>query len=329
MTPDLSRTDARRGLVIGWMPVSMRSQSLANRLGFGIRLLGRTGFRRPWTAPLAYPVQAARTIGAILRARPRALVVVAPPFVVPIVALPVARLVRARMAVDIHTGALVDRRWRWSVPLLAWACRRAGLAIVTLPSLAETLRARGVETAVLPDPLPDLVPRSDGGADGVVAVCSWAPDEPIDALIRAAIGRPWRLAITGRPGRVVETPDNVRLTGFLDDAAYVDLLAGAAVVVVLTTRDETLLSGAWEAIALGRPLVLSSTAALRSTFGEGPAYVEPTAESIAAGIESVLADHAAASAVTAQLRDRFLAENDLAVRRVASHLAPGSEPVSR
>jgi glycosyltransferase involved in cell wall biosynthesis len=250
--------------------------------------------------------------------------------------VPVARLLGARIAVDIHTGALVDRRWRWSVPLLAWACRRAGLAIVTLPSLAAGLEARGVRTAVLPDPLPDLVPgdavrdTADGDRPSrVVAICSWAPDEPIEALIASAAGRPWQLSITGRPRGAVEAPANVRLTGFLDDREYVDLLAEADAVVALTTRGETLLSGAWEAIALGRPLVLSDTEALRSTFGAGPPYVRSDAASIAAGIASVLADPAGSAGVAARLRERFLHENDAAVGVVAQHLIPGAKPVSR
>jgi glycosyltransferase involved in cell wall biosynthesis len=327
-------------VVIAWMPVSQRSSTIAQRLGFDLVLIGRSGFRRAWTAPLAYPWSAIRTIATLVRRRPRAAIVAAPPFVAALVALPFLAALRAPLAIDAHTGALLDRRWRWSVPILAWLGRRSVAVVVTLPSLEEPLVALGVPTLVIPDPLPRLSPgdrapergvaADRGPADGpaadpaggrpsVVAVCGWGLDEPIDALVASAEGRPWHLTITGRPSRAVPTPPNVRLAGFLDHAAYVALLAAADVVVVLTERDDTLLSGAWEAIALERPLVLSGTRALRSTFGEEVTYVEPDAAAIAAGIDATLADETAATRV-AGLRVRFAADNDAALARLAERL---------
>ncbi len=99
-----------------------------------------------------------------------------------------------------------------------------------------------------------------------------------------------------------------------------DLLAAADVVVVLTDRDDTLLSGAWEAIALARPLVVSGTRALRDTFGDAVTFVDSDGPSIAAGIDAVLADAAAAPARSAALRDRFAAANDAALARLAARL---------
>jgi glycosyltransferase involved in cell wall biosynthesis len=317
-------------VVIAWMPVSQRSASIADRLGYDLVLVGRSGFRRAWTAPLAYPLSAVRTIVALVRLRPRSAIIAVPPFVAPLVAWPILRALRAPFAVDVHSGAVLDRRWRWSLGLLAWTSRRGVAAVVTLPSLEVPFAERGVPTLVLPDPLPRLVPpdapsRSPSTAAGdertpvVVAVCGWGDDEPIDALVAAAAGRPWRLVLTGRPRRDVETPANVTLAGFLEDDAYVAQVASADVVAVLTERDDTLLSGAWEAVALGRPLVLSGTRALRSTFGEGVAYVEPTPASIAAGVDAVLADPDAAGRV-AVLRERFARDNDAALAALSARL---------
>ncbi len=316
-----------RGVVIAWMPVSQRSTTIAERLGFDLVLIGRSGFRRAWTAPLAYPWSAIRTVWTLLRLRPHAAIVVAPPFVAALVALPFLAVLGAPVALDAHTGALVDRRWRWSVPILSWLGRRSVAVVVTLPSLAAPLAARDVPTLVVPDPLPRLAPSAGAGPAPrddrparVVAVCGWGLDEPIEALVAAADSRPWRLTLTGRPRRGLATPDNVTLAGFLDDAAYVDLLATADAVVVLTDRDDTLLSGAWEAIALARPLVLSGTRALRDTFGDAVTYVAADATSIAAGIDAVLADAAGAPARSAALRDRFATANDAALATLAALL---------
>ena len=325
MTPAAGRGRAR-GVVIAWMPVSQRSRTLAERLRFDLALVGRRGFRRAWTAPLAYPWSALRTLVVLVRRRPRAVIVVAPPFVAPLVVLPIAAVLRARWAVDVHTGALVDRRWRWSVPLLAWAARRSAAAVVTLPSLAEVLAARDVRTLVLPDPLPRIagpIPPVPAPAERpgptVVAVTGWGDDEPLEALVEAARDRLWHLVLTGRPRRALPTLPNVRLAGFLEDDAYIELLVGADAVVVLTRRDETLLSGGWEAIALERPLVMSATPAIRSTFGTSVTLVDDTPTGIAAGIERLLADPDATSRM-AEVRRRFEVENDVALQRLAAAL---------
>lgn len=330
--PGVPRPGRSRGVVIAWMPVSQRSATIAERLGFDLVLIGRSGFRRAWSAPLTYPWSAARTVWTLARRRPRAAIVAAPPFVAALVALPVLAVLRAPLAIDAHTGALLDRRWRWSVPILAWLGRRSVATVVTLPSLAVRLQARGVPTLVVPDPLPRLTPSPDAGPVArngaparVVAVCGWGLDEPIEALVAAAAGRPWQLTLTGRPRRDVAPPPNVTLAGFLDDAAYVDLLASADLVVVLTDREDTLLSGAWEAVALARPLVLSGTRALRETFGDAVTYVEPDAAAIAAGIDAALAAalDGDAPARASDLRDRFARDNDAALGTLAARVRRG------
>jgi glycosyltransferase involved in cell wall biosynthesis len=314
------------------MPVSRRSETLADRLGYDVELLARPGFRNPVTAVLTYPLLAFWTIRLLIRRRPSSLVIVAPPVVAPLVAVPTARLLGARVALDVHSGALLDHRWRWSIGLLA-VLARVGVAVVTLPRLAALLERHGVATAVIPDPVPTLTadPHAVGPAPGddlphVTAVCGWGDDEPIENLVEAARGQPWRLAVTGRPRREISHPANVTMTGFLAGRAYVNALASSAAIVVLTTREDTLLSGAWEALALARPLVLSDTVALRDTFGDGPVYVDASPGSIARGIAQVLADPEAATR-SRQLAERFRAENDAAIATLARRwLSPVGDP---
>lgn len=313
------------GLVLGWMPYSRRSRTIADRLGFDAELIARSGFRRPWTAAFVYPWLAIKTILVLIRRRPEALIVVAPPFVAPLVAVPVARILGARVAVDIHTGALIDRRWSWSIPVLVWTLRLSVVSIVTLESLGHRLRRRSLNVLVLPDPLPSVPAPSEDRAEGVkdaevVAICGWGRDEPIDVLVQAARGQKWQLAITGDAPKSLKLPRNARLTGFLPDAQYDQLLANAACIVVLTTRDETLLSGAWEALAHRRPLVLSATRALRETFGTRVNYVEPTPESIRAGIATTVADFEEAGEAVASLAEDFERQSKVALETLRSAL---------
>jgi glycosyltransferase involved in cell wall biosynthesis len=324
--------DRRRGLVIAWMATSQRSTSLARRLDFDLLLLGRMGFRRPWTAPFGYIALLVRTTREILLRRPRALLVVTPPIVAPLFALPIARLTGARVGIDIHSGAFLDRRWRWSLPILRLlgTCARAN--IVTLPSLAQQMGRAADRTIVLPDPLPtfpeqpspDSIARSPADARPTVAVIAgWGDDEPLAELGEAALGQPWTLLITGKPRRRLDLPPNASLTGFLEEAAYVSTLRNADVLVVLTTRPETLLSGAWEGIALGKSLVLSETAALRETFGDSVTYAEPSAESIRAAVSDALARRHELEAKAGSFADRFETETRSRVSQLLSALSPG------
>jgi hypothetical protein len=310
--------------VLGWMPSSQRSTTLASRLGYRLVLMDRPGRGRRWTAPFAYAWLAVRTLALLVRMRPRALVIVAPPFIAPLVAVPVARLLGARTAVDVHSGALLDRRWMGTGPLLRLAARLADGAVVTLPTLAPRVRRNAL---VIPDPLPRIeVGPLDVEADLVVGVCGWAPDEPIESLIQSANGRPWRLVLTGRTRGVWKLPPNVALAGFLPDDAYHRLLASAACVVVLTTRGDTLLSGLWEAISLERPAVTSDTAALRATFGGAVRYATADAASIRSAIDATLADPGAHGAVRAAAV-RFRKANDAALEHLRRLLDPALDGI--
>ncbi len=313
------------GVVIAWMPVSQRSATIASRLGYELLLVGRRGFRSPWSAPLAYPISAIRTATFIVRHRPRAVIVVTPPIVAALVVAPLALMLGAPFAIDVHTGALRDRRWRWSAGVLRLLGRLAAASVVTLSSLAPDLERPGARIIVAPDPLPDLragdrAPGGDGsGSPLVVAICGWGDDEPIDALVASAAGSPWRLVLTGRPRRRIELPRNVSLSGFLSPSDYASLLSVADVVVVLTTREDTLLSGAWEALALGRPLIVSGTTALRETFGDEVAYTGPEPQAIAEATRTTLADPEAAARVHA-LADAFREANDRTLAELATAL---------
>ncbi len=98
-----------------------------------------------------------------------------------------------------------------------------------------------------------------------------------------------RFAVTGRPrGDLSAWPPNLTPTGFLSDVAYWRQLARSAAVAVLTTRPETLLSGGYEALVLGRPLVTSDHAALRGYFGDAAVYAHAEPASLAGAVRTAL-----------------------------------------
>jgi glycosyltransferase involved in cell wall biosynthesis len=122
----------------------------------------------------------------------------------------------------------------------------------------------------------------------VLFVSSWAFDEPIAAALEACRSLRGRVnvRVTGRPkaayAKLLEgRPDNFIPTGFLSDADYFDLMARCDAVLCVTSRECTLVCGAYEAVALGKPMILGDTEALRSWFDSGALYTDGTAADLA------------------------------------------------
>jgi hypothetical protein len=88
----------------------------------------------------------------------------------------------------------------------------------------------------------------------------------------------------------------------------VGLLRGVDVVIDLTTRDHTLLLGAFEAVSLGTPLIVSDWPVLRSYFSQGTIHVPNTAAGLRAGVLRAQTEATALRRDIAMLRDRLDAE---------------------
>jgi glycosyltransferase involved in cell wall biosynthesis len=103
-----------------------------------------------------------------------------------------------------------------------------------------------------------------------------------------------RIYISGKgPLEQRQVPSNVVLTGYLPRKQYEDLLHSITAVIVLTTAEDNLVCGGYEAVAAGKPLILSDTRALRELFGRGAVFTRNQAEAIAKAMDAVL-DHAPA-----------------------------------
>jgi glycosyltransferase involved in cell wall biosynthesis len=246
-----------------------------------------------------------QTIRALALRRPRTVIVQSPSFVLCALAELLAVVLRFELAIDAHNEAVAPYIYnyglvRWGARLLL---RHADLVIVTNDHLFSQVKYAGAQrVAVLPDPIP-VVPTtakmSLGSGAHVVFICTFARDEPVEEVIQAArlLGPTVTVHVTGTPGRrrraVQKTaPANVRFWGYLAEEEYWALLASAHVIVDLTLIPSCLVCGAYEAMALGQPLVLSDDLATRETFTTAAVYANPNADSIAAAIARVLAERA-------------------------------------
>jgi glycosyltransferase involved in cell wall biosynthesis len=283
---------------VAWAPYSRRSEMFARELGGELHCVHYLKYRSPPYAPAKYVLQAIRTLQILFRDRPRAVHAQDPPFFCGLVVSLYCRVSGAAFVVEYHTAAF-GWAWRWAIPLQKYVARRAAANIVTNEHWADVVRSWGGHPIVMYDAFLDLGPGKPYPLEhhpNVAFITVFAPDEPVEAVLAAAAKLPdVHFFVTGdpkmaQPALLASAPPNVTFTGFLDPAGeYIGLLRAADAVIVLTTRDHTLQLAGCEAIALGKPLVTSEFAYLHELFEDAAVFVDATAESIRAGVESVLA----------------------------------------
>jgi glycosyltransferase involved in cell wall biosynthesis len=252
--------------------------------------------RRVWR----YLHLAARTWRELRRSRPRVLLVQNPSIVLAAVATLWRPWFRYRLVVDAHNEAV--RPHIFDVAPIRfvsrWLLRTADLTIVTNAALADAVTRTGGHPMVLQDRVPEVeptpAPALAGGPFRVAVISTFAPDEPLTEIFDAARGcsADFQFFVTGRSERapralVERQPENLHLTGFLKEADYWQLLRSVHVVLDLTAMPDCLVCGSYEAIGVGRPLVLTDIPAGRALFGAAACFARNEPESIRAALHDL------------------------------------------
>jgi glycosyltransferase involved in cell wall biosynthesis len=305
-----------------------RTREICSRLRIDLHTLvtASRGLRR-------YMTLIPKTIVLLYRHRSSVVMVQNPSLVLTLLAILLRRMLSLRVVVDAHNEAVVPYLNPGALVgwITRWLQRHADRVIVTNRHLARIVAANGGRPVVLADPIPTppdtVVPVQVRGPFNVVFVSTFAKDEPFDALLAAAaeLGDSFRFYVTGNLRHVSSTvrltaPPNVMFTGFLDDAQYWSLLRSADVIVDLTMIDNCLVCGAYEGLAVGKPLVLSSNEASRELFGSAACYTHNSSESIADAIRRARADITTVRAEALATRARLERVWESDVRRLRSSL---------
>jgi glycosyltransferase involved in cell wall biosynthesis len=301
-------------LFVVWGPPSHgpRSRVFARELGIDVRFVASFQRRGALTAPIRYASQAIKTMGMLLRLRPRLVFVQSPPsFAVAAVRL-YAGLAGADYIVDAHSAAMQSPVWTRPRALSRALARRAAATIVTNEHFAHTVRAWGGRALVvrdIPTTFPEVEPVDLPDGFNLMVVSTFAPDEPLGEVIAAARGLEGvRFHVTGDPRRAgdrlrTRVPANVRYTGFLPDPAYYGLMSASHAVMCLTTRDDTMQRGACEALSMGKPIITSDRPLLRDYFHRGTVHVDSSAVAIRAGVEEMVRHHVRYATEIEQLQE--------------------------
>ena len=315
------------GVFLSWVREHGRSRDLAAALG--LREVNYPAAVVGLPLALRYPAATLATSWVLLRWRPRAVVVMSPPPIPVLIACVYCLLTGRPLVVDAHSGAFNRPAWRalsrFSLQLLG-RCRRGAVIVTNDEMRAEAERWSAQPVIELHDLLTrvDLPPTAEASCDAFV-VSSWADDEPLEALAAAMAELPGlRVVVSGRPSsdaarRQLEEA-GVSVPGFLSDEEYRRTLAGAGVVVALTTRAGTMQRGGYEAASAGKALVTSDTRVLREYFGSAAVHAAPDAASIADAVRAGLGRRTELEGAMRELRDRRLSAQEDGLRRLAAVL---------
>jgi glycosyltransferase involved in cell wall biosynthesis len=239
-----------------------------------------------------------KTAWILLREKPEVVCVQNPSIVLALLGVLCKGIMGYRCIVDAHNSGIMplEGRSETLLKVAGWIQRRADLTIVTNEEMKNLVETNGGKAVILPDRIPEVPPVEPvtlRGGRVVSYICTFSEDEPYEEVIEAAklLEEDIVVYITGNYRDRIDTgslPANVELTGFIEEAAYWSLLASSDAVMVLTTREGCLVCGAYETVALDKPLILSDTEALRSYFNRGCVYVSSDSRSIAGGIREAL-----------------------------------------
>jgi glycosyltransferase involved in cell wall biosynthesis len=155
-----------------------------------------------------------------------------------------------------------------------------------------------VKCLFLVDGLPTFNPSTSTiGLEGetrVAVISGFGTDEPVTEVFAVARLLPQvTFYMTGDSKRaavrlLAHKPENVILTGFLKDSDYIGLLKNVHGLVDLTKEPNILTCGMYEALAVGKPVVVSDWPQIKRYFTRGFIYVNNSPAEIAAGIKKLL-----------------------------------------
>jgi glycosyltransferase involved in cell wall biosynthesis len=246
-----------------------------------------------------YLVLPFKTISAFQRTRPRIIFSQNPSIVLALISVLYGKIMDRKIIVDAHNAGIhpFNGKNRVLNAIARYIIRGADITIVTNDNLATTVTNKGGTPFVLQDRIPQFngYPRETvklKGRFNIFFICTFSQDEPYREVIRAAhfLNHDSVIYISGNPKHHLETiqgeiPDNVVLTGFLPDAEYIRMISSCDLIIDLTTREDCLVCGAYEALGMGKPMLLSDTAVNRAYFHKGVVYTDNRSGDIAAKIQ--------------------------------------------
>ena len=309
----------KRVLWIDWGR-NVRSRTLSRQLGVALEeICSDRG--RLWR----YVRNGGRTLLTIHEQRPDVVIATNPSIVLSLLLLVLRKWYGFRLVSDAHYCGVRALNDTWLMQrLLDFYNARADLVIVTNGNHARFVASLGARAYICQDPLPDISRAQQSsvtpGDRSALLICSFNSDEPYEAAFEA-------FSSLHREGYVLYVSGNykkartdlsrfpgVRFLGFLPADEYYAYLLSVSVVLDLTTLEDCLVCGAYEALAAEKPLVVSNTAALSEYFGDAVVLTKNTSDAIR---ESVLEAFTRRDELAQRARDWVTRNNQYMDERIS------------
>lgn len=184
----------------------------------------------------------------------------------------------------------------------SFLCRSNNITLVSNQYLINSVEEMGGIGQIFPDPIPEAEcsPHFHSHANFILLVCSWAEDEPVNSVIEAFEMTKLHhsgtcLYITGRKKKGVLVKDDdyyenngIKFTGFVGEVEYWNFLRDAQLVIDLTTRQDCLVCGAYESLAVRTPVIVSNNQASMEYFGDFAEFTDNSVKDLAEKIVLLL-----------------------------------------
>ncbi len=301
---------------IAWERYEPHTDLLAHHLGATMHHIYHGQRGKLLQAPVRYLTQSLQTWTVLAREKPDVIFVQNPPIFCALIAFLYARRNRAQYVIDSHTAAFTSPKWTWSLRLHRLLSLRAAATIVHNDSQKKIVEKWGCRHCVVGFVPGEYPPGDHFPLDkrfNVVVISTFGDDEPLDKVLQSARLLPEvDFYITGdlksAPSRMLANkPNNCHFTGYLPYNNYVGLLRSVDFVMDLTTRDNCLLAGAFEAVNIGTPLIISDWPILQQYFPLGTLHIPNTVGGICEGVRRAQRDQPSLRQDIPQLRDKLQA----------------------
>jgi glycosyltransferase involved in cell wall biosynthesis len=279
---------------------------------------------------LKYTLGLWKTAAVLLRDRPSEVFCQNPSLILSVFLVTLAKALRFRVVMDAHNAGLNPLEGRSALlnALSRYAQRNAAVTLVTNPGLFDHVQNQGGRPFILPDRIPTFPPAPTKQLKGdfnFLFICSFASDEPYEIVFEAARRLPPRIHfyVSGNHSKkdiARDTlPENLSLLGYVSEEEYVRMLHSVDATIDLTTREDCLVCGAYETLALSKPQILSNTRALRSFFEKGAVFTNNDAGSLVDAVHQIMENRDRLVQEAIELRHRRQSEWE-GKRRALDHL---------
>jgi hypothetical protein len=246
---------------------------------------------------LSYPNKIYKTYKSFYGYKPFAVIVTNTFVLLPLTAYIFGKIFNIRIIFQTHTSGIVNSEVAYPSAIKKLLSKKVYLNMVSNSNHQRTVQSWGGKTIIVPDPPiePDDIEIEPFSLKGKLKICyifTYSNDEPYEPVINAMKDfTDITFYITGKSkGGKISQEENIIHTGYLSYPNYYYLLQSVDAIMVLTTRENTFLGGANEALSFKKPLVTSQTAFLKSYYPKGAIFIKHEEVSIRQGLHQLISN---------------------------------------